>query len=67
MIGRVLRKVYLALDANGRDDMEKVFLSDETEEKTEFIKKYIPNLEKLLDETAEKIEEEIKEDIEKQA
>ena len=36
-------------------------------DKTEFIKKYIPNLEKLLDETAEKIEEEIKEEIEKQA
>lgn len=66
VIGRVLKNVYLNLDENSRGNMEKTFLSDETEEKSEFIKKYIPNLEKLLKETAEKIEEEIKEEIEKQ-
>jgi predicted glycosyltransferase involved in capsule biosynthesis len=66
VIGRVLKKAYLNLDEKGKENMEKVFLSDDDKEKENFVKKYMSNFKIVFEEEAQKIEEEIKAEIEKQ-
>jgi hypothetical protein len=63
VIGRVLRRVYSDLDQQGKEKIEKVFLSDDGKAKEKFIKKYIPNFKKIFEEEAKKIEEEIEAEI----
>ena len=63
VIGRLLKRVYSNFDEKDKKNMEKVFLSDGDKEKQKFIKKYMPNFEKLFAEEAKKIEEEIKMEI----
>ena len=63
VIGRVFKKAYLNFAKKGKENMEKVFLSDDDKEKEKFIKKNIPNFKKLLEEESKKIEEEIKVEI----
>ena len=65
IIGRVLKIVYLGLSENDKENMEKVFLSGNDKEKEDFIKKYIPNFEEISGKEAQKVEEEIKLEIEK--
>jgi len=66
VIGRVIKRVHSGLDEAGKQNMEKVFLSDDQSEKENFIKKNIPNFETIFKEEADKVEEEIKAEIEKQ-
>jgi len=66
VLGRVLKKAYLDFDGKTKKDMDKVFSSNDDEAKEKFIKKYIPNIKKLLGEEAKNIEEEIKKEIEKE-
>jgi len=66
IITRVLKRAYLNLDENARKDIEKAFVSGSDEEKEGAVKKYIPNFEKLFEEEAKKIEEELKLEIAKQ-
>ena len=65
VIGRIFKKTYLKLDAKGRKNMERVFLSGDKKEKEKIIKK-TPNFKILFKEEAEKIKKEIKTEIEKQ-
>lgn len=60
VIGGVFKRIYLSLDEKGKENMEKVFLSDNDKEKEKFIKKQMPNFKKLFKAEAEKIEKEIK-------
>jgi len=66
VIGRVFKRIYLGFDEAGRKAMAKIFSGDSDEKKEEFIKKHIPNFKKLFKEQAEKIEAEIKEEINSQ-
>jgi len=70
IIGRVLKRAYLNLDEKGKESMDKIFLSEPKgypdEEKRRFVKKYIPDFEKLFEDELKKLEEEIKAEIEKQ-
>ena len=66
VIGRVLKRTYLVLDGKGRENMERIFLSEDKKEKDKFIKKYMPNFKKRFEEELKKIEQEIKTEIEKQ-
>jgi hypothetical protein len=66
VIGRVLKKAYLSFDESGKKNIEKVFLSDNNEEKEKFIKEHIPNFAELFNEATKEIEEEMKLEIEKQ-
>lgn len=65
-IGRVLKRAYHGLDVGGKENMKKVFLSDNDKDKEIFIKKYIPSFKKMFKEESDKIREEIKEEIKKQ-
>lgn len=66
VVGRVLKRVYLDLDKQGKEKMEKTFLSDDENKKEEFVKKYIPNFKDIFKEEAKKIQEEFRIEIEKQ-
>lgn len=66
ILGRVFKKVYVSLDEESRKQMENVFCSGSEEEKQAFIKNSIPNLKTLFKEEGKNIEQEIKEEIEKQ-
>lgn len=66
VIGRVLERVHAGFDAKGMENMEKVFLSDDDAAKNEFVKKNIPDFEKIFKEEVKKLDEELKIKIEKQ-
>ena len=66
IIGRIFKKAYSNFDETAKKELEETFLSENIIKKEEFIKKYIPNFEELFAEELKKIEEEIKEEIEKQ-
>ena len=63
VIGRVLKKTYINLDTKGKENMEKVFLSDNDKAKEDFIKKNIPNFKKVFEEETDKVTEEIEVEI----
>jgi len=60
---RVLERVYSGLDEKNRENMEKVFLSDDNSAKEKFIKEYMPCFDKFFKEESKKIQEEIEIDI----
>lgn len=64
--GRVLKRAYLNLDEKTRDDMDRIFASENDEEKEDFIKKNIPGFNNIFEEESKKIEAEIKTEIEKE-
>ncbi|MCX6720864.1 MAG: DUF5663 domain-containing protein [Candidatus Staskawiczbacteria bacterium] len=66
VIGRILKKVYLAIPENDRWTMENTFNSDNDESKIKFVTEHLPNFEQVFKEEAKKVEEEIKLEIEKQ-
>ncbi|MDP2741500.1 MAG: hypothetical protein Q8O66_02335 [bacterium] len=66
ILGRVFKIVYLNLDENNRKEMERVFVSDDDNEKEKFIKKYVFGFETIFKEEAKKFEEKIKIEIENQ-
>ena len=70
VVGRVLKRAYVNFDAQTKEEIGKIFSSNSvessSEEKENFIKKHIPNFEKLFEEEAKIIEEEIKAETEKQ-
>lgn len=66
VIGRVFKDIYLNLDLGDREDMEKIFLSEDSKGKEKFLRKHKLNFKKIFDEETKKIEEEIKAEIEKQ-
>lgn len=66
IINRIFEKAYSGLDEDKKKEMDGIFISADNKEKKKFIKKYIPNLEKLFKQEAKKIEEEIKLEIERQ-
>jgi hypothetical protein len=63
VIGRVLKNAYLDFSEEVKKEMDKVFNFGNGKEKEDFVKKYIPNFEKIFKEEAKKFEEEIKLDI----
>ena len=65
VIGRIVRRLYLALNETGKQNMEKIFLSAGDAEKEKFIKKNMPDFEKVFKEETKKLEKEIKGEIEK--
>ena len=62
--GRVLKRAYSDFDEKVKENMAQIFSSVDDKKKEEFIKKNIPNFKKLFKEEAEKIEEEIRAEIE---
>lgn len=70
VLGRVLKRAYSEFDEKTKEDIEKVFSEEHDErpdeEKEKFIKKNIPDFEKLFKEESQKIEQELKAEIEKQ-
>jgi hypothetical protein len=66
VLDRVLRKIYYNFNESNKADMDKIFSSGGEKEKKDFIKKYIPDFDKIFKEEAGKIEEELKIEIEKQ-
>jgi len=66
VLGRTLKATYIDLDEKGRKNMGEIFLSDNHKDIERFIKKYIPNFKKLFKEESQKVENEIKLEIEKQ-
>ena len=65
VIGRVLRRIYLDLNNEDRERLEKTFLSDNQKGKEEFIKKNITKFKIFFKEETKKIEKEINTEIEK--
>jgi hypothetical protein len=66
ILDRVLRNIYYNFDESHKADMDKVFSSGSEKEKKDFIKKYIPDFDKIFKEDAKKIGEELKIEIERQ-
>ena len=66
IIGRVFKKVYLDFNENQREDIKKILLLGNNKETEKFIKKNIPSFKKVFEEESKKIEQEFKEEIEKQ-
>lgn len=63
---KVFVEMYSGFDIKTKADMDKIFTSDNDDEKKMFIKKHIPDFKKLFKEGAKKIEGKIKLEIEKQ-
>jgi len=63
---RVFKRAYSGFDKKGKEEMGKVFSSGSNEEKDKFVQEYIPDFEKIFEEEALKIDEEIKSEIKKQ-
>ena len=66
VIGRVLEKIYLGLTEKEKEAMDKIFDGSSDEEKGKFAQKYMSNFEELFEEEGNKVEEEIKAEMEKQ-
>ena len=65
-LGRVLKRVYLELDEEGRKEMGKVFLSDDAGAKDRFLEKFVPKFKTIFKQEIKIIEEEVKQEIENQ-
>jgi len=65
IINRVLKKIYINLDEDKKNNMKEILSSDDKNRKEYFIKNSIPNFNKIFEDEAKRIEEEIKEEIEK--
>ena len=66
VLSRVLKNAYACFDKKTKERMDKIFLSDDDASKEKFMKDNIPDFEKLFEEEASKIEEEIKIEIGKE-
>jgi len=66
-IGRVLKRAYAELDGKNKENMERVFMSDDDKAKEKFVKEYIPNFSKFFEEEAKKVQEEILAEMVKQS
>lgn len=62
---RVIKKLYLSFNENGKKEMTEVFLSQNQKLQEEFIITHLPNLEDALKQEIEKLGEEIKIDVKK--
>jgi len=67
LVARILRKVYLDMDQKSREEMDRIFAGTNDKDKENFLKKYIPNSEKLFEEEAKKLEKELKTEIGREA
>jgi exonuclease VII small subunit len=64
-LGRVLIRACMGFNEDAKKDMKKVFDSDDDEKKENFIAENMPDFKKLLKEELKKIENDIKNEIEK--
>lgn len=67
VIAAVLERACLNFTEEEKKNMERIFLSGDNKDKEDFIKKNIPDFKTLFAQEAEKVEEEIKVELEKQA
>ena len=65
VIGEVLKRAYAGFNEETKQAMDVIFLSDDDKKKEEFIKKNIPDFKGIFQEEVEKIEQQIKLEIEK--
>lgn len=64
IIERIFKNAYSALSENGKQEINRVFLSKNNKEKARFVKNYLPNFEELFKKEAENLKEEIRNEIE---
>ncbi len=64
LIDRLLRRVYSSFDEKTQKEMDAVFSSESDDKKESFIRTNIPDFKNIFKEEAEKLEEELKKDIE---
>ena len=65
LVSKVLKRVYLGFDEKTKENMTAIFNSDNDQEKEKFIKENIHNFDELFEEEMKKIEDNIKEEIER--
>lgn len=60
ILGRVFKNAYLLAPDGEKPKIEKILSSGSQKEKEEFVKKYLPDFQKVFLQEAQKIEEEIR-------
>ena len=65
-LGRALKRVYSLFDEKTKEEMSRIFASNDETEKEDFVKEKMPDFQNIFNEETKKIEEEIRLEIREQ-